>query len=60
MNNAGLIQGREVLRAAYARGYVSRKVDLEKQPIKHSKICGDYIEAPCFHSTYYHHRIYLK
>lgn len=53
------IQGREVIRTAYQRGYVSRKVKLDEQPILHGRR-GDYILAPCYHTTRYCARLYLE
>ena len=47
----------------YFRGYVSRKVDIGKQPVKTAK--GNrkgqpYVELPCFHSSQYAIRQYLS
>lgn len=47
----------------YFRGYVSRKVDIGKQPVKTAggNRKGDlYVELPCFHSSQYAIRQYLS
>lgn len=59
----------EALRAGYRdgsqryfRGYVSRKVDIGKQPVKTAggnRKDGLYVELPCFHSSLYAIRQYL-
>lgn len=52
------INNRQVINAAYQRGYVSRKTDLSKQPILKGRK-GEYILAPCFDTTRYCKRLYL-
>lgn len=52
------INGREVIRTAYQRGYISRKVKIDEQPVLHGRR-GDYILAPCYESTQYCKRYYL-
>ncbi len=47
----------------YSRGYISRKTDINNQPIKIAggKRKGDiYIDIPSYDSTRYHYRTYLK
>lgn len=47
----------------YSRGYISRKTDINNQPIKIAagKRKGDiYINIPSYDSTRYHYRLYLK
>lgn len=48
---------------AYFRGYVSRKVEADNQPVKVAggRRKGDlYVELPCFHSSTYSIRQYLR
>lgn len=47
----------------YARGYISRKTDIDNQPIKiasGSRKGELYYEHPCFHSTLYFYRVYVS
>lgn len=54
-----LAAGYKVVRVAFARGYVSRKTNMDEQPVMESKRCGLYVDAPCWKSTTYHYRYYL-
>lgn len=54
--------GYRVVGSAFARGYVSRKIDVNEQEIK---VAGGsrkgqlYYEAPTYLSTQYHKRVYI-
>lgn len=53
------VKGRKVVREAYQRGFVSRKIDVETQPIIKGRK-GDYVLAPSFNSTQFCVRLYLE
>lgn len=55
-----LDMGYKPVRTALERGYVSRKVDIMKQPVLESKRCGKYIKAPLFDTSKYLARIYIS
>jgi hypothetical protein len=46
-------------RSSYSRGYISRKIDIDKQPVFISGTKELFIEVPCHHSTQYFIRQYL-
>ena len=48
---------------AYTKGYLSHKTDIEEQELKVAS--GNrkglyFYEKPCFHSSRYHYRVYMK
>lgn len=44
---------------AYAKGYISRKVDIDNQPVKQTARGWYYIEKPAYNTTQYYVRQYL-
>lgn len=51
----------------YTRGYLERKTPLDEREVKTVKRSGGgrrkgdlYVEIPCYHSSKYHYRVYLK
>lgn len=40
---------------SWTRGYLSRRVNIDEQPVQQRTVCG----APCFISTRYHYKVYL-
>lgn len=48
---------------SYTKGYLSHKTDIENQQMK---VAGGnrkgefYYEKPCYHSSRYHYRVYMK
>lgn len=53
-------EGWKEYRTAWTRGYISRKTDIDRQPVKISGTGEMYYLAPSFKSTQYCYRVYLK
>lgn len=47
-------------RRAWTRGYISRKTDINSQPVDISGTGEVYYLAPSWESTSYHHRVYMR
>ena len=46
-------------RTTYQRGYVSRRADINDQPVHETRRGELYVLAPCWTSTRYCYRVYL-
>lgn len=57
-----LKEGYKIIDRKLFRGYVSRKIDTDKQPLKEAKGFRKgqfYVELPCYSSSRYSYRVYL-